>query len=185
MRSLILLISVAFLPSLGFSQRLLSFGVKGGVPLTDASSGAVSKNYVIGAMVDLKLPLGFAIEADALYRPLNLTTAAYGFGSSVARSFGDISSGEFPILAKYHFLHTPIVKPYAEAGPIFRHVGSEASYLSNGGFALGGGIDFKAPLVRISPELRFSRWGGDSASRLPGFPSSNRNQAEFLIGLTF
>src|SRR5713226_9685775 len=138
MRSLMLLISMAFLPSLGFSQRLLSFGVKGGVPLTDASSGSGSKNYVIGPMVELKLPLGFAMEGDILYRPLNLTAGSYTFGSSIARSFEDVGSAEFPILAKYHFLHTTIVKPYAEAGPMFRHVGSNASYLSSGGFALGG-----------------------------------------------
>src|SRR5260370_39956842 len=112
----LILIALALLPSVGFSQRLLFFGVKGGVPVTDASSGSVSKNYVIGAMVELKLPLGFGIEADALYKPLNLTVAAYGFGPySVARAFGDIGSAEFPILAKYHFLHTPLVKPYAEA----------------------------------------------------------------------
>src|SRR5713226_3919477 len=127
MRSLLLLTSLAFLPSLGFSQRLISFGVKGGVPLTDALSQSRSKNYVIGPMVELKLPLGFAIEADALYRPLNLTIL-----SIFAANVDNVGSVEFPILAKYHFLHTPVVKPYAEAGPIFRHVGSEASYLSGG-----------------------------------------------------
>src|SRR5260370_41894451 len=122
MRSLVLLISLTFLPSLAFSQRLLSFGVKGGVPLTDALSQSRSKNYVIGPMVELKLPLGFAIEADALYRPLNVTS-----GSSSALTISDdVGSAEFPILAKYHFLHTPVVKPYAEAVPIFRQVGSEA-----------------------------------------------------------
>src|SRR5258708_4319682 len=153
MRLLFLLLSLAFVPRLGYSQRLLSFGVKGGVPLTDASSGSESKNYVIGPMVELKLPLGFTIEADALYRPLNLTFLSFQFGSSFDRVFADIGSWEFPILGKYHFLHTPLVKPYGEAGPIFRHFGSEASYLSNSGFALGGGIDFKVLLVRVSPEL--------------------------------
>src|SRR5260370_28677457 len=168
MRSLIL-ISLAFLPILGFSQRLLSFGVKGGVPLTDALSGSVSKNYVIGPMVELKLPLGFAVEADALYRPVNLT-----LNFRVGSSSEEVGSAEFPILAKYHFLHTPVVKPYAEAGPIFRHVGSEASYLSNSGFALGGGIDFKVLLVSVSPELRFARGGGDSPLRRPPFRTSRR-----------
>src|SRR5260370_25951159 len=122
MRSLILLISLSFLPSRAFSQRLLSFGVKGGVPLTDPSSGSVSKNYVIGAMVELKLPLGLAIEADALYRPLNLTVGSYTFGSSVSLISGGVGSAEFPILPKYHFLHTPLVKPYSETGPIFPHL---------------------------------------------------------------
>src|SRR5712692_10381755 len=101
MRSLVLLTTLSFLPGFAFSQRLISFGVKGGVPLTDALSQSRSKNYVIGPMVELKLPLGFAIEADALYRPLNLTAGSYTFGSSIARSFEDVGSAEFPILAKY------------------------------------------------------------------------------------
>src|SRR5438552_9285058 len=99
MKSLVLLASLSFLPSLAFSQRLISFGVKGGVPLTDALSQSRSKNYVIGPMVELKLPLGFAIEADALYRPLNYTLASYTFGSSGTRTYDDIGSIEFPILA--------------------------------------------------------------------------------------
>jgi hypothetical protein len=74
-----------------------------------------------------------------------------------------------------------------EAGPVFRYVASKVPYLSNSGFALGAGVDFKLLLVRIAPELRFSRWGHDSASPLRNIslPPSNQNQAEFLIGLSF
>jgi hypothetical protein len=189
MRTLILLTSLSFLPNLAFAQRVISFGVKGGVPFTDALSGTGTKNYVIGPMIELKLPLGFAVEADTLYRPLYIkgivTFDAGPLIQAIVPISEDVHSAEFSILAKYHFLHTPIIKPYAEAGPIFRYVGSRASYLSNNGFALGGGIDFKIPLVRISPEVRFSRWGGDSASRPRLLPPSNGNQAEFLIGLSF
>ncbi|HEX4594948.1 MAG TPA: outer membrane beta-barrel protein [Bryobacteraceae bacterium] len=180
------------------AERIFSFGIKGGVPLTDAFSDHTitgidtvtrtfsdSKNYVIGPMVELNLPFGFSVEADALYRPLNLTTDVTVVPQPFRRSVTDINAWEFPILGKYHFLHTPIVKPYVEAGPIFRHVGSDASQLSNSGFALGGGIDLKLLLVKITPELRFSRFGGDATIR--GFiaPPSNQNQAEFLIGLSF
>ena len=35
---------------------------------------SASKNYVVGPMVELNLPFGLAVEADALYRPLNVTT---------------------------------------------------------------------------------------------------------------
>ena len=183
----------------GYSaERIFSFGIKGGVPLTDAFSDhtiagvdtvthtfSASKNYVIGPMVELNLPFGFSVEADALYRPLNLGTDLTVVPQPVRHSVTDINSWEFPILGKYHFLHTPIVKPYVEAGPIFRHVGSQGSPLSNSGFALGGGIDLKLPLVRITPELRYSRWGGDAT--IPGFLAapSQLNQAEFLIGLSF
>jgi hypothetical protein len=119
-----------------------------------------------------------------LYRPLNLTTNTTVIPQSLVHLSTDISSWEFPILGKYHFLHTPIVKPYVEAGPIFRHVGSQGPYLSNSGFALGGGIDLKLLLVKITPELRFSRWGGDAASTF-AVPPSQLNQAEFLLGISF
>jgi hypothetical protein len=183
------------------AQHLFSFGVKGGFPLTDPLSDdtfnsvdvvthvfSASKNYVIGPMVELNLPFGLAVEADALYRPLNLTTETQIVSSSLASRLSvDVNSMEFPILLKAHFLHTPIVKPYVEAGPIFRYVLSKVQYVSNTGFALGAGVDFKLPLVRIGPELRYSHWGSDSASPAVNvsLPPSNKNQVEFLIGLSF
>jgi len=200
MRSFILLTGL-FLPTVAFSQHLFSFGVKGGVPLTDPLSDTTfhgvdvithlfsdSKNYVIGPMVELNLPFGLAVEADALYRPLNLTTETRVLPlTSVTRLSVDVHSMEFPILAKAHFLHTPVVKPYVEAGPIFRYVASKVPYLSNTGLAIGAGVDFKLLLIRISPELRYSHWGHDSASPLRNvsLPPSNQSQAEFLIGLSF
>src|SRR5580693_7106892 len=114
-----------------FGQRLFSFGVKGGVPLTDpvgdtnftgiASDMHVfsgSKNYLIGPMVELNLPFSLSVEADALYRPLTLTTDTEILPlNTTTRISRDVSSMEFPILLKAHFLHTPVVKPYVEAGP--------------------------------------------------------------------
>lgn len=179
------------------AEHLFSFGIKGGVPLTDAFSDSTtlgvdvfthtfsnSKNYVIGPTVELSLPFGFAVEADALYRPLNLTTDITVVPQPLAHYSTNIASWEFPILGKYHFLHTPVVKPYVEAGPIFRHVGSQGPYFSNSGFALGGGVDLKLWLVRLSPELRYTRWGGDAATTFT-VPPSQLNQAEFLIGISF
>jgi Outer membrane protein beta-barrel domain len=200
MRRLILLASILVCP-VAFGEHLLSFGVKGGFPLTDPLGDAAlngidtitrvfsnSKNYVIGPMVELNLPFGLSVEADALYRPLNLTTETQVLPmTTVTRSSVDFHSMEFPILLKAHFLHTPVVKPYVEAGPVFRYVASKVPYLSNSGFALGAGLDFKLLLVRIGPELRFSRWGHDSTSPLRNIslPPSNQNQVEFLIGLSF
>jgi hypothetical protein len=180
------------------AQSLFSFGLKGGVPLTDAFSDhttmgvdvfshaySSSKNYVIGPTVELRLPAGFAVEADALYRPLSLTEDVTALPSPPTHSATDINAWEFPILGKYHFLHTPIVKPYVEAGPIFRAVGSGAPYLSNRGLALGGGIDFKLPLVRLTPEIRYSRWAKDGSQMVAFTAPSNVNQAQFLIGISF
>ncbi|HUA18872.1 MAG TPA: outer membrane beta-barrel protein [Bryobacteraceae bacterium] len=200
MRSLPILASLFLLlvPSAS-GQSLFSFGIKGGVPLTDAFSDTTtnavdfvehsfsnSKGYVIGPTAELRLPFGFFVEADALYRPLSLVTDTTLVPSPTIHYSTDISSWEFPILGKYHFLHTPLVRPYVEAGPIFRAAGSAGSYLSNKGFAMGAGVDVKLLVVHVAPEIRYSRWGGDAAG-VPGVftPPSNLNQAEFLIGLSF
>jgi len=180
------------------AEHIFSVGIKGGVPLTDAFADHTfngvdtlthtfsdSKNYTIGPTVELSLPFGFAVEADALYRPLNLATDATLAPRPPTHFSTNINAWEFPILGKYHFLHTPVIKPYVEAGPIFRHVGSEASYLSSSGFAFGGGIDIKVLLVRVTPEIRLSRWAGDAHVNYFGAAPSQLNQAEFLIGISF
>ena len=55
----------------------ISFGVKGGLPLTDfidtvsgPSTNITQKThiYIVGPTVELRLPGGFGIELDALYR---------------------------------------------------------------------------------------------------------------------
>jgi hypothetical protein len=197
MRSLILLSSLSLFTSACFGQHFVSFGVKGGVPVTDAfsdhTSNAVdvithsfssSKNYVVGPTIELRLPLGFSVEADALYRPLDLTTDTIVLPQPAVHFSNNLSSWEFPILGKYRFLHVPLVTPYIEAGPIFRAVAAEGSYLSNQGFAIGGGVDIKLLLLRVSPEIRYSHWGQDAARTFLVAPS-NINQAEFLIGVSF
>jgi len=176
----------------------ITIGVKSGIPLTDAFSDQTtngvdtivhsfseSKDFVIGPVIELGLPLGFAVEADALYRPLNLTVDHTIVPQPFTRSATDITSWEFPILGKYYFFHTPGLHPYVEAGPIFRAVGSQASYLSNSGVALGGGVNIQIWKIRIMPELRYSHWGHDSASTVLSTFPSNLNQAEFLIGIGF
>jgi len=170
----------------------LSFGIRAGVPLTDAyasstilSNGSIqafsqSTGYAIGPMAELHLPLGLSIEVDALYRPLEVSSASIGpVTLSVAQN---VSSWEFPIVGKYRFLHLPVVKPYLETGPSFRHVG--ASYFSNTGFILGIGVEIKLGRLRIEPDIRYDRWGADAQTALTHLPTQE-NQAEFLLGIAF
>ena len=182
-------------------EHFLSVGVKGGVPLTDALSDRVfnggdviervfsdSKNYVVGPFVEINLPLGLSVEADALYRPLNVTSVTRVLPlNAVKRRSVDVPSLEVPILMRYRLRHDILVKPYVEAGPVFRVVASKKAYLSNAGFALGTGIDCNLALVRISPELRYSHWGADALTsvRNVSLPPSHQNQAELLVGLSF
>jgi len=68
-----------------------------------------------------------------------------------------------------------------------------------GGFVAGAGIDVHVLFLHLSPEIRFTRWGGHdflestgvcppvglcTGSSAPELPV-NQNQAEFLLGITF
>jgi hypothetical protein len=178
----------------GFAQLpFFSVGIKGGVPLTDAFSTQTilntktysdAKNYIVGPTVELKLPFHLSVEADALYRSLNLTTQSL---SNVANSIAsrDFTSWEFPVVAKYHLFSVPLVNPYVEAGPSFRTVSGSLSYLSNDGITFGAGVDIRALILRLSPEFRYTRWASDSSGGLANAAASNQNQVEFLVGLSF
>jgi hypothetical protein len=192
------------------AQIPVSAGVKGGVALTDAFQRtsfligdfypygelvthfySPSKDYLVGPFIELRLPFGLGVEADALYRYVHLSSAletTVSAGSNLTPStlstLGENSHvWEFPILAKYRF-KLPIARPYLDAGPSFRVTNSFASALSNHGFAAGAGVDVKALVLHISPEVRYTRWGSDS-SAAAYLPHSNVNQVELLVGIAF
>lgn len=191
-------------------QIPFSFGVKGGVALTDAFEDntfsypnrvatisirdySPSKDYLVGPFVELRLPFGLGVEADALYRPLHFATAS-GIPAGTSVSTGVVSYPEsshvweIPILAKYR-LKFPVARPYVDAGPSFRSANGNGQFsasLSNHGFAAGAGVDMKALLLHISPEIRYTRWGADSFPAGTVAPAySNKNQVELLVGIGF
>jgi hypothetical protein len=186
----------------------ISVGVVGGVPFTDGVANSTtppidgeathafspSKLYIVGGMVEARLPLSVAIEADALYRPISIESNQQ-LGSTTFKSPSEnFSSWEFPVLGKFRFPF-PVVEPFVEAGPSFRKTGCcELSYFSNYGATLGGGVELKLLKLRIAPAIRYTRWGSDGPACYsnngvitcsPSFPPSNRNQAEFLVGFSF
>ncbi len=80
-----------------------------------------------------------------------------------------------------------MVHPFVDAGPVYRHVsGGNNSYppanANSGGFAIGGGINVKFLILRISPEIRYTHWGQTAFN---SFSVSTNNQADFLVGFTF
>jgi hypothetical protein len=104
----------------------VSFGVKGGVPLTSAveSNGPVpgAKRYTVGPMIEIALPLSFAFEADALYRRTGYDATAGGLGI-VSNTRLRANSWEFPLLAKYYFgPRMGRVRFYATGGYVVRHM---------------------------------------------------------------
>jgi hypothetical protein len=112
-----------------------------------------SKLYIIGAMAEVRLPLGLAIKVDGLYRPISIESDEQ-LGSTTFKSPSEnFSNWEFPVLGKYRFPF-PVVKPFVEAGPSFRKTGCyELSYLLNYGVTFGGGVELKLLRLRVAPAI--------------------------------
>jgi opacity protein-like surface antigen len=208
MRSLLLLV-IAAAPA--FSQSV-GFGLKGGLPFADftnaVSQGTTgftdnTRRYIVGPMFELRLPFGLAIEADALYRRFNYNQFIGGTTGTTSVSTSG-NAWEFPLLAKYRF-KAPIARPYIEGGlawdtlsgltqnvrnavastGVVSRSPAELNQTTTTGFVMGVGLDVKALFIHISPEIRYTRWGAKHFLDQNGGLSSNQNQAEFLVGISF
>jgi outer membrane protein with beta-barrel domain len=196
-----------------FSQPV-SFGVKGGVPLTDFLSTtstpptislSTTNPYIIGPTLEVRLPANLAVEFDALFRHFRYEIGEGpligGFEVSKATS----NAWEFPLLLKYK-LPGKFVRPYIDGGVAWDHLQglsaavtrfptfgaptttqtsnpSELQNRTSTGIVIGGGVEFHALFLHISPEVRFTRWTSQHFGL--DILNSNQNQAEFLLGITF
>ncbi len=192
-----------------------TFGVKLGVPATDFLSTVQNSNityhsytnrYLVGPTAELRLPFGLGLEVDALYRHYSFWTAGSLPPQVINRlTNATTNAWEFPLLAKYRFPF-PVVRPFVDAGvawdtlqgfkqsitlvsstPIQPPTNlNQPAHNTTTGFVLGGGLDIHAPFVHVSPEIRYTHWGTQHfvTSVASGF-SSNQNQAEVMVGITF
>ena len=201
------------------------FGVKGGLPLTDfidtvsgsrTTVSSVTNRYIVGPTVELRLPFGLGVEADALYRHFSYNSTA-SLVDVLATLRTTSNDWEFPLLLKKRFRGVGPVRPFVDAGVSFNKITGLTQTVSNlvfpnrltttsnsnpaelkndftAGFTLGGGLEIHLLILRISPEIRYTRWGNQQFSGI--FPAgvtsgigasltSNQNQAEFLVGFTF
>jgi hypothetical protein len=62
---------------------------------------------------------------------------------------------------------------------------AELANTTTRGFVLAGGVDVKALVIHVAPEVRYTRWGARQFIDPAGLINSNQNQAEFLVGITF
>lgn len=193
---------LVFVSVMTVAAQPVGVGIKVGVPLTEAydtvsetTRGVVSKtrNFIVGPQFELRLPAGFAIELDALYTRTKFTPR--GAANIVADFTSD--SWEFPLLLKYKFA-SGVLRPFVDAGASFRRLsglGGISDFITGNrnnvddssiGFVIGGGLEVKALFIRVTPEIRFTRWGANSfASGIAGLPETNRNQGQFLVGVSF
>jgi opacity protein-like surface antigen len=190
-----------------------SFGVKAGVPATDAieafkgnQSFYVSNThrYLFGPTVQLNLPFRFSIEVDALYRRLGYEYDQFAGPGSPTTTRTVANSWEFPVLGKYAIFGGPL-RPFVDAGANFRHISGvdqvrstlttlnvnvnpvpEFNKDNDAGFVFGGGVELKLGFLRITPEFRYTRWGSENFSDPVGsLLHTNKNQGDFILGLTF
>ncbi|MBI3278344.1 MAG: outer membrane beta-barrel protein [Acidobacteria bacterium] len=191
----------------------LSGGFKVGVPLTDAFDIASNpaaprtylsktRRYIFGPQVELRLPAGIGIEFNALYTNLNFSSVSLLTTALGLNYITDADSWEFPLLLKYRFKSGSSLRPFVGTGASFRRItdidrigsfltgrADESPELRDKnaiGFVIGGGVEIKALFLRISPELRFTRWGAENfIDGLTNVLHSSRNQGVFLVGIHF
>jgi len=183
---LVFLLLISFLPA--YSQ-LFSVGVKAGVPLTSAFNDATLSHfddrYVIGPTAEIHFLFHLSLEADALYRRNGFGVTALQ-NNYVTVGIFSVNDWQVPVLGKYQLPGVPMVHPFVDAGPVYRHVSRNNSYppanANSGGFAIGGGVNLKFLFLRISPEIRYTHWGQTAFNLLT---TSTNNQADFLVGFTF
>ncbi len=101
--------------------QLLSFGVKGGVPLNDEFQTSPgynndTKRYIIGPMLQLNLPFGLAVEADGLYKRVGYSSNVTDVLGNAVNAVVRANSWEVPIVVKYHFHGAPLIRPYVGGG---------------------------------------------------------------------
>jgi len=183
----------------------VSFGVKAGVPVTDAFAAISDSRYSVGTQrwtagvtAELSLPASLSVGADLLYRRFSY---AYFDASTASSSASNIGHFELPVYAKYSF-GGHLARPFVEAGFEFDLAHTSTAFTSamltatvsgassssqwGAGVLLGGGIEIKVPFLKIAPELRYMRWQKgvfhDPPSTAGG---SETNQIELLVGVRF
>jgi hypothetical protein len=136
-------------------------------------------------MLEIQLSHSISIEGDALYAPVSIAALAPPLLVLPSTpSIKTFDSWQFPVLGKYKF-RAPFLSPYFEAGPTFRVASSPLNqYLASAGVTAGLGVEGSLWRIRVAPEVRFVHWGFDSPNAAP-FYSSRRNQAQFLLGLSY
>ncbi len=206
----IVIVACLLSPTVAYGQRF-TYGLKGGVPLTEPDSYGrdESKKYIVGASFEYRLWSAFAVEVDFLYRR-NGGTFGYGYNpylgpgaenQTVSITYRSrLNVFELPVLGKYYFRRNANLQPFVLTGYSFRKSltddratvttttdsglvtrtdsGSNWTPLDVGA-TFGAGLRFRRGRVGFSPEIRYTRWGGNPATSL------TKHQADFLFGITF
>lgn len=195
----------------GLRAQPVTAGFEVGVPSSDAYNrvsgtaklDAPTHHYTLGPKIEFRLPRHLSLEIEALYRSFEFrsTSSATNLIQSVSTRSGQ---WEFPVLLRYR-LGGSLVRPFAEGGVsvsrltdvknVLTCLGSlcgpgklaadAARHKGNFGFVAGGGLDIKALVLHVTPEIRYTHWTLTNFNQSGGQLQSNTNQTLFLVGLGF
>ncbi|MCC6587430.1 MAG: outer membrane beta-barrel protein [Bryobacterales bacterium] len=166
--------------------RRMSIGVIAGIGLGDdfkvgrfnGSQRAESNSGIVGVMLEAPLTEHWSVEANALYRPLHGTEPEFNRRVRFAHL-----TWEFPVLAKYRFRDAGRLRPFVEGGPSFRAEGNlNLKSVSHFGGTVGAGVETRWWRAKISPMVRYTRWGAADNSE---FSHTWANQTQLLVSFAF
>jgi len=196
-----------------FTDFLNATSAGGFAPFTSFVS--TTNRYIIGPAAELRLPFGLGVELDALYRHFNYTAsgflvdvtynssttgsawefplmAKYRFRAKIIRPYVDAGVALDWLSRKQNILPggltqtiTQLVVPTHVTTTTSSSTPIELQHNTVTGFVTGVGVDIHVLLLHVSPEIRYTRWGAQHFLSLNGGLSSDQNQAEFLLGVTF
>jgi hypothetical protein len=185
-----------------FAASPVLFGVRGGAPITSTNivdsvisrfgASSISRRFEVGPTLGVRLPLGFSLEGDALFRREKLNIGPFNVPSSLNPNS---DSWQFPVMMKYTGGRKTF-SPVAGAGVTVRHLNnfnaipgflfSGSTSANTVGFVGAAGLRLRMGPVDITPELRYTRWGGNNLTQsLLSFLPLSRNEASVLVGVTF
>jgi hypothetical protein len=172
------------------------FGVKGGIRLTDDLDPyltSLSKRYVVGPTASFRLPAGFRLEIDALYRRLGDRVS---FGTIhtffIEQEYGN--SWEFPLLVRRTLWHNVFagagfaprvisggmhVIQYGYVPVSYGEFDAPADWRSAVAFVAAAGIEKRVAGLRIAPELRYSRWNHSPTT----VSNARRHQMDVMLSI--
>ncbi len=81
---------------------------------------STTNRYIVGPTVELRLPAGFGVEVDALYRHFRYDSVA-SLVDAVSTLNTSGGAWEFPLLVKERLFHGPI-RPFVDAGISFNKI---------------------------------------------------------------
>ena len=168
-----------------------------------------SQRLLIGPTVRVRTSSGFGVEAGALRKGFRFQYSAGRPGLGFTEYTADVTAWYFPVLAQYGRT-AGRVKPYVEAGPVWRRITSGrqsgrnctqlptvvcTSYSNANvssirrrtttGVVAGAGIEFGAAAIRrflqFSTEVRYTRWLNQPFTA----PATADNEVQLLLRIAF